>query len=152
MTTPMPGRLLAVYGTLRRGDRNHHLLAGAQFRGTGLVAGRLFEVPMSSYRPYAYPALVVDEAQQAHGALGGGRVEVEVVQLPDAAMLAALDELEAFDPDEPDGSEFVRRLVPLVEFTPVPGGPALTQAEVFVYAGDPAQLGAAVPEGRWLPR
>lgn len=45
---------IAVYGTLRRGQRNHGLLAGAQFLGTGFVIGALFDVPRTPFRAYAY--------------------------------------------------------------------------------------------------
>lgn len=110
--TPQPGDLIAVYGTLRAGLRNHSLLDGrAEFVSDGYIRGRLHFVHVE--RPYPYPAYVpldpilepsrpVDEAE---------RVEVEVYRVVDAAAWDELDELELFDPIDPENSEYVRELV-----------------------------------------
>jgi gamma-glutamylcyclotransferase (GGCT)/AIG2-like uncharacterized protein YtfP len=102
-TAPVPDTpaVLAVYGTLRRGERNAELLAGTRFLGLGRIAGRLHEMPRSAERAYAYPSLVLDGAP--------GEVVVELYAIPDAATLALADELEAFDPADETGSEYVRR-------------------------------------------
>jgi gamma-glutamylcyclotransferase (GGCT)/AIG2-like uncharacterized protein YtfP len=125
--------VVAVYGTLRRGQRNHALLRGAAYLGNGWIAGALHEMPVAPHRPYAYPALVRDDA---------GRVEVECYRLTDASQLARLDQLEAYDPADEERSEYVRRRVPVHD------GP-VDDAWAYWYAADPAVLGPRVISGQW---
>ncbi|HEX2755388.1 MAG TPA: gamma-glutamylcyclotransferase family protein [Candidatus Limnocylindrales bacterium] len=131
--TPTP-IVLAVYGTLRRGERNHAFLAGSTFLGRGSVLGRLFEMPRSAARAYAYPALVLG---------GPSRVVVELYDIPDPAALAAADDLEAFDPADEAGSQYVRRVVGIVD------GP-VAAAWVYLYNGPPADMGEVIPDGDWV--
>jgi len=125
---------LAVYGTLRHGEPNDSLLSGARFLGTGRLAGRMREMPRTAAREYAYPSLVLD---------GSGEVVIELYELTDAAMLDAADALEAYDPADVAGSEYVRRLVPLID------GP-VTEAWVYVYNGPPDAMGQPIPSGDWV--
>ena len=125
--------VLAVYGTLRRGGRNAPLLRGASFLGTARIAGRLRDMRPSATRAYGYPSLLLD---------GPGEVVVELYQPANAASLAAIDDLEAFDPADETGSEYVRCAVPVI------GGP-VERAWVYVYNGPPAEMGEVIPSGDW---
>lgn len=49
--------LLFVYGTLKRGLRNHHLMAGQEFLGEAIAEPRYRVLDLGPY-----PGLVVDEA------------------------------------------------------------------------------------------
>lgn len=131
---PDPSPILAVYGTLRRGEANGGLLDPARFLGTGRVAGQLRVMPRSTVRAYAYPALILD---------GSGPVVVEIYALTDTASLAQVDRLEAYDPADEPASEYVRRLLPIV------GGP-VSEAWVYVYNGPRSALGEAIPDGDWI--
>jgi gamma-glutamylcyclotransferase (GGCT)/AIG2-like uncharacterized protein YtfP len=124
---------LAVYGTLRHGQRNHALLEGAIFLGTGVVAGAIRHVPAASTRPYGFPVLIP----------GAGRVVVELYRIPTPGAWVALDALELYDAADEAGSEFLRRTVPVGE------GP-VAEAQVYVYNGAVDVLGEVIDGGDWV--
>lgn len=130
--------MLAVYGTLRRGERNHGLLGDAVFLGPGRIRGTLHDVPRAPFRPYAYPACLF-----ASTPASSGTVEVELYRLAGAEALARIDALERFDPDDVEGSQYVRVEVPVVN------GP-VEQAWAYEYRGDPAELGERIAGGDWV--
>jgi GntR family transcriptional regulator/MocR family aminotransferase len=128
--------MVAVYGTLRRGERNHALLESAELLGTGTVPGRLWALGATAERAYGYPALVPGEA---------GPVVVELYRLAATADLGRLDELEAYDPRDEPGSEYLRRRA-RIDDAPV------ETAWVYVLAGDVPEDAVALPGGDWVLR
>ena len=131
--TGAAGLPLAVYGTLRRGERNHSLLRGATHIGDGLVAGLLRHVPAAPTRPYGFPALIGD---------GDGRVRVELYRLAGPGDWATLDALELYDASDEPGSEFLRRTVAVLEAS-------VDRAQVYVYNGPLDVLGDVIGSGDW---
>ena len=113
---------LFVYGTLRRGDVRAPMLATARRLGTFTLAG--FDL----YDLGAYPGVVK----------GGGRVVGELVELPDDALLAYLDEVEGIH-DEP----------PLYRRERIEVDDA--QAWIYVYARTVDQA-RRIESGDWLNR
>ena len=138
-----PVEVIAVYGTLRRGGRNHHLIAHTRSLGLASVPGRLHEV-RQGLRPYPYPLLLPETD-------AGERVIVELYVIDDADVMARLDALEDYDAMDEPGSEFVR-------VTATAWGPASDEerspgrrVQVYVFNGSAEAVGARVPDGDWRP-
>jgi gamma-glutamylcyclotransferase (GGCT)/AIG2-like uncharacterized protein YtfP len=138
---PFPPHLpFFVYGTLRRGERNHALLAGraASWSAAHLPGALLFEGP-------GYPFAVVDPA-------GAGTVHGDLVRIGEEAygqVLADLDRLETYVPGAAGNLyERVRRTVR--------GEHAAAEAWVYV-ANEPLATelladGRRIEGGDWLTR
>ena len=129
---------LAVYGTLRQGERNADLVGGARLLGTARIAGRLHRMAATTDRAYPYPALMPATDD-------GDEVVVEILDLVDAEALRTIDALEAFDPADPEGSEYVRSEVD------VRNGPVPT-AWVYLYNGPQEAVGDRIVDGDWVGR
>jgi gamma-glutamylcyclotransferase (GGCT)/AIG2-like uncharacterized protein YtfP len=124
--------LVFFYGTLMAGfDRRRRAGIDSKltYIGRGSIRAALFDVGL-------YPAAV----PAADGVVWG-----EVYEMSDAAtVLAALDEIEGYRPDDPDRSLYTRAQTPVT----LPGGHT---AEAWVYFYN-APLGRAtrIPSGDYL--
>lgn len=87
--------LVAVYGTLKRGFRNHGLLAQAHYIG----GDKLAQICLYDIGPYPGARM---EASKG--------IDVEVYAL-DSIQLAELDLLEEYDADDIGGSLYTRKLL-----------------------------------------
>ena len=67
---------------------------------------------------------------------------VELYRLPTAAMLDVLDELEAYNPDDESGSEYLRRR------EDVQHGP-VQSAWVYRFAGELPDIARPIERGDW---
>jgi gamma-glutamylcyclotransferase (GGCT)/AIG2-like uncharacterized protein YtfP len=123
----MPPQLLALYGSLRRGEDSYRKLAldrRLRFLTPCVVPGRLFDLGL-------YPALIA----------GAGLVHAELFEPADASILAELDAFEGYDPADPAGSSYVREAVTLA------GSPH----QVFVYRYNPSVEGhPEIASGDWV--
>ncbi|SDM60014.1 Uncharacterized conserved protein YtfP, gamma-glutamylcyclotransferase (GGCT)/AIG2-like family [Franzmannia pantelleriensis] len=116
--------LVAVYGTLKRGLRNHHWMEGAAFLGSD----RLSSITLYDLGPY--PGA---KAQPSRG------VEVEIFRV-DAQLMAGLDHLEDHRVRTPKQGDFER-----VVYTTAQG-----PAWLYLYNHDVSGC-PAIREGAWQP-
>jgi gamma-glutamylcyclotransferase (GGCT)/AIG2-like uncharacterized protein YtfP len=117
--------LVAVYGTLKRGLRNHHWLEGADFVGSD----RLHRVTLFDLGPFPGAKL-----EPSRG------VEVEVFEV-NARLLAGLDRLEDYRPRQPHLGLYDRALHPT------------TFGLAWLYLYNPDVAGCdAIRQGGWWPR
>lgn len=153
---------LFVYGTLKRGQCNHHLCRGARSIQPATLAGRLY------YAPPGYPALTLDaerilargtgdlEADLRRGAAAEDSVETESIVGPSLVhgelhvyadrpieRLRRFDRLEMFDPAAIERCEYVRVLTRVRAV----GGGAMP-AWTYIWAGDAGRL-TPIVAGDW---
>jgi len=117
--------LLAVYGTLKRGYRNHALIAQAHYIG----CERLHEISLYDIGPYPGARL---EASAG--------VEVEVYAVT-PNQLVSLDLLEEYAPADPDASLYTRERL----------GTRFGLAWVYLYQGD-IDGKTCLRSGSWSPQ
>ena len=121
---------LFVYGTLKRGQANYPLLAPyARAVLPATARGLLCDLGL-------FPALV-----DAPGVVRGELIRIEPAAMP--AALAIIDALEGYDPADPAGSMYVRRVVAVRL-----GDGSAGEAYAYFYNRDPAGL-TPVPSGEW---
>jgi len=142
------GDLLAVYGTLRRGGRLHDRLGTATGRavvvGAATIAGDIYEVASHDRDP------IVDISYPCLDAGGDGRVVVELYDIVDPSLWGELDELEGFDPDDLDNSEYHRRLVRVHDV--LPSALDATTAWTYVYVLRAPDAARRIAGGDWINR
>jgi gamma-glutamylcyclotransferase (GGCT)/AIG2-like uncharacterized protein YtfP len=89
---------LFAYGTLREGRAPREIADTAALMqpiGKGVARGRVYDLG-------AYPGAVFSVCEDAR------EIEGEVFEVPDEAVLRALDAYEGFEPNDPAASLFVR--------------------------------------------
>jgi len=116
---------VAVYGTLKRGQENHCVLAGSQFLGIDRLARIVL------YDLGAYPAARLGESS-------GIEVEVYAVE---SETLKALDRLEEYDPLHEEGSLYRRTVI----------ASAFGNVWIYLYNGTLAGR-RPIKQGSWTPR
>jgi gamma-glutamylcyclotransferase (GGCT)/AIG2-like uncharacterized protein YtfP len=125
-----PVRAFFLYGTLKRGQVNHPLIAPyVRAIEPATTRGLLFD-----HGPF--PALTEGE----------GIVRGELATLAPEALAAALpaiDHLEDYRPDDPAGSMYLRRVVPVVR-----ADGSTARAYAYFYNRDPGHL-RPLPPGEW---
>ena len=149
-----------VYGTLKRGERNHERFCNGALRvEDGTVHGGLYDLPQ-----FDYPELVVpEESVRAFGTedpaadaalqerltrgaaltLEGPLVSGEILYFDDAgSRLPAIDRLEGFDPA--DASSHYRRVL-----LPVEAEEGRTLLAWAYAIREPS--GTYLPNGKWPP-
>lgn len=87
---------LFVYGTLLKGLERESVLAESKYLGTVVIQARMFNLGN-------YPGIIDGE----------GQVIGEIYEI-DQPTLNKLDQVEGYFPDEPKGSEYIRKEVRIV--------------------------------------
>jgi gamma-glutamylcyclotransferase (GGCT)/AIG2-like uncharacterized protein YtfP len=123
-------RLVFVYGTLRRGESNHHWLSNAEFVGSGVTVDRMILVNLG-----AYPAVVRD-ANHTNSAF----IQGEVYRVT-TTTFARLDILEDYP------KLYGREIVPIT----LDNDSALS-AWIYFLAKDNWNRDHAIPSGDWRDR
>lgn len=135
MTIPPSPEHVFVYGTLRRGEKNHQSYLAGRYRSClfATLAGRLFFEPREGY-PYLLPGL-----DTVHGEV------FELIPATAAQTLRQLDRLEDYDPADEAGSLYLRRRVDAL----LDDGTTLA---TWVYYWNGPDIGEPVPGGDFSAR
>jgi len=121
--------LVFVYGLLKRGFSLHHHMSLGVFVGDATVRGALYSLGQ-------YPGLVE----------GTGSVHGELYRFADIAVaLEVLDEVELYDPLDPDGSEYLR----VIRQARLDASGESVATWCYVY-NKPIATGSPIKSGAWI--
>ena len=128
-------KLIAVYGTLRKGEANHHVLGNSEFIKTIRLKG------FKMYGANSFPAVIQGAENDS--------IIVEIYKITRQNILDELDLLEGFDRKNPMGREnlyTVQKIKIDSEKMPI---------EIYTFDHHPwsvQQIGPEIKSGDWLNR
>lgn len=128
-------QLIAVYGTLRKGESNHHVLKDSPFIKTTRLKGFVM------YGANSFPAVIRGTKKD--------EITVEIYRVTDPAILKELDLLEGFDranPMDQNSLYTIQEIYLEGESEPI---------EMYTFDHHPAmvhQIGPQIKSGDWLKR
>lgn len=99
-----PPIILAVYGTLKKGYGNHHLLDGAKYLDTMVL-------PILALSGSGFPIakfVQTDSDQEQRMDAWAPMITVELYKIVDSDMLKHIDSLEGYTPNDHDNSRYKR--------------------------------------------
>lgn len=88
--------IVAVYGTLRYGDRANHLMDGCKYLGQDTIKGKLYDLG-------AYPGAKFSNVSD------DSTIVVDLYSFPNPGILKGLDRYEGYFIDDPDSSLYERK-------------------------------------------
>lgn len=88
--------IVAVYGTLRYGDRANHLMDGCKYLGQDTIKGKLYDLG-------AYPGAKFSDVSDSD------TIVVDLYSLPNSGVLKGLDRYEGYYIDDINSSLYERK-------------------------------------------
>lgn len=128
-------KLIAVYGTLRKGGSNHHVLGGSEFISEQRIQG------FQMYGCHDYPAIISGHYNEY--------ITVEIYRVKSHSVADAIDVLEGFDRSNPNSlnNYYTLRKINIESIEEL--------LEIYTFDHTPhgiAELGPRILCGDWLKR
>ena len=128
-------KLIAVYGTLRKGEVNHYILEDSEFISEQIIPG------FRMYGDHDYPAVLSAEDTEY--------ITVEIYRVKSPQVAKAIDYLEAYNREEPDSvlNYYTLKSINIDSIS--------EPVEIYTFDHTPDRVGergALVLSGDWLKR
>ena len=128
-------KLIAVYGTLRKGESNHHVLDDSEYLKTIRLNG------FKMYGAHTFPAVIQGSEEDS--------IVIEIYKITSQNILDKLDLLEGLDRDNPTSAKnFYTIQIIKIE-------PETAPIEIYTFDHHPEnvyQIGPEIKNGDWCKR